>query len=156
VKRIRPRELGPFNYTRENYTQLLWFSEGVTEYFGNQIVRRAGLITPDQFLENLSETIKEFQETPGRLVDSAAEASFDAWIKHYLRDENSPNSTVSYYTKGELIGLVMDLEARQRTGGKRSLDNVMRLLYDRYYKELRRGFTELELRKACEEAAGGA
>ena len=155
IKRIRPQELATVDYTRENYTRSLWFSEGITEYFGNQIVLRAGLIGPDQYLENLSRTIEGFRETPGRLVDSAADASFDAWIKHYLRDENSPNSTVSYYTKGELIGLVMDLEVRRRTGGKRSLDDLMRLLYERYCKELRRGFTELELRNACEEAAGG-
>ena len=156
VKRIRPQGLGPFDYTRETYTRLLWVSEGFTEYYANQILRRSGLITAERYLEDLSGTIQEFRETPGRLVDSAAAASFDAWIKHYRRDENSPNATVSYYMKGELIALVMDLEIRQHTAGAKSLDDVMRLLYAKYYKKSQRGFTDWEFRKACEEIAGAA
>ncbi len=152
VKRIRPRELGPFDYTRENYTRLLWVSEGFTDYYGDLILRRAGLITPDYYLEHLSQTIQEFQDTAGRLTDTPAAASFDAWIKFYRPDAHSPNASVSYYTKGALIALVLDLEIRHHTA--HSLDDVMRLLYHRYYEGLRRGFDEEEFRKACEEVAG--
>jgi predicted metalloprotease with PDZ domain len=154
VKRIRPRELGPFDYTQENYTRLLWVSEGFTEYYGGLIVLRAGLMKPEEYLEMLANTIERYLETPGRLVESAAEASFDAWIKYYRRNENSPNSSVSYYTKGGLIALFLDLEIRHRTG-ERTLDDVMKLLYNRYYKQLGRGFSEEEFRSAAEEIAGG-
>jgi predicted metalloprotease with PDZ domain len=154
VKRIRPRGLGPFDYTRENYTRLLWVSEGFTSYYGDCIVRWADLMTPDQFLEQLSKTIQSVQETPGRLVESVADASFDAWIKYYRRDEHSPNASISYYSKGELIGLVMDLEIRHSTGRVRSLDDVMRLLYERYRRDPKEGFTEDEFRKTCQEVAG--
>ncbi len=155
VKRIRPRELGPFDYGRENYTRMLWEAEGFTDYYGDLILRRAGLITPRQYLEGVSKTIEEFQEAPGRLVECVADASFDAWIKFYRQDPNFPNSSVSYYVKGCLIALVLDLELRHRSAGARSLDDVMRLLYRRYYKELHRGLDEAELRQVCEEVAGG-
>lgn len=155
VKRIHPQELGPFDYSRENYTHMLWVSEGFTDYYGDLILRHAGLAAPDQYLDHLSKTIQDFQETPGRLVETPAEASFDAWIKFYRQDPHSPNASVSYYTKGALIGLVLDLEIRRRTGSSRSLDDLMRLLYSRFYKNLKRGFTEEEFRKACEEVAGG-
>jgi predicted metalloprotease with PDZ domain len=156
IKRIRPKGLGPFDYTRENYTRMLWFSEGFTNYYGDHLVLRSGLTSADQYLEALSKTISGYRQTPGRLIESAAEASFDAWIKFYRRDEHSPNSSISYYVKGELIGLVMDLEIRRRTATVRSLDDVMRLLYARFYQQCRRGFEEGEFRAACEEVAGGS
>ncbi len=152
-KRIRPKELGPFDYTRENYTRLLWVSEGFTDYYGDLILRRAGLATPDQYLEQISKSIQEYEETPGRLAESPADASFDAWIKFYRKDANSLNASVSYYLKGALIGLVLDLEIRHHSDCSRNLDDVMRLLYSRYYKKLKRGFTEAEFRDACEEVA---
>ncbi len=154
VKRIRPHELGPFDYTGENFTRLLWVSEGFTDYYDDLIVRRAGLNEPREYLENLAGLIQGYLETPGRLLQSAAEASFDAWIKFYRQDENSSNVSISYYTKGSLIALFLDLEIRHRTG-ERSLDELMRLLYRRYYKERKRGFTEEEFRAACQEVAGG-
>jgi predicted metalloprotease with PDZ domain len=156
VKRIRPKGLGPYDYTRENYTRLLWMSEGFTNYYGNHLVRRSGLIRADKYLETLSKTISGYRQTPGRLIESAVDASFDAWIKFYRRDEHSPNASISYYVKGELIGLVLDLEIRHRTGTLKSLDDVMRLLYTRFYKECPRGFGEDEFRAACEEVAGGS
>ncbi len=155
IKRIRPDTLGPFDYGGENYTRLLWFSEGLTEYYADQLMRRAGLVTPQEYLEELSRAIKSVQDTPGRLVESVADASFDAWIKFYRQDPHSQNATVSYYTKGALIGMVLDLEIRHRQAGS-SLDDVMRFLYDRYYRKLNRGFAAEELRHAFEQAAGGS
>jgi predicted metalloprotease with PDZ domain len=154
VKRIRPSTLRPFDYGQENYTRLLWVAEGFTDYYAGQILRRAGLLTPDEYLDALSKSIKDLQETPGRLQESVAEASFDAWIRFYRQDENSPNRSISYYLKGSLVGLVLDLEIRNRTEGK-SLDDVMRLLYAEYYQKRGRGFTEEEFRAACEAIAGG-
>ena len=156
IKRIRPKGLGPFDYNRENYTRMLWVSEGFTNYYGNHLVLRSGLISADKYLETLSKTISGYQQTPGRLIESAAEASFDAWIKFYRRDEHSPNASISYYLKGELIGLVMDLEIRNRTATVMSLDDVMRLLYARFYEQCQRGFEEDEFRAACDEVAGGS
>src|SRR5437667_797411 len=109
VKRIRPDALGPFDYTKENYTRLLWVAEGITEYYGNLLVRRAGLSSDKLYLEHLAKQIQDFQETPGREKMSAEEASFDAWIKLYRPDENSVNPPTSDYDKGELLGLLLDL-----------------------------------------------
>src|SRR5205807_2330424 len=114
VKRIRPDALGPFDYTRENYTRLSWVAEGITEYYGNLMVRRAGLSSDKLYLDHLAKQIQDFQETPGRDQMSAEEASFDAWIKLYRPDENSVNSQISYYDKGELLGLLLDLDIRRR------------------------------------------
>ena len=155
VKRIRPCSLGPFDYSNENYTRLLWFCEGLTEYYADQLMRRAGLVSPREYLDELSRTIKAVQETPGRLVESVADASFDAWIKFYRPDSHSQNATISYYSKGNLVGMILDLEIRHRNPGA-CLDDVMRLLYAEYYKNSQRGFTELELREAFERVAGGS
>jgi predicted metalloprotease with PDZ domain len=156
VKRIRPRELGPFDYTKENYTRLLWVSEGFTDYYEGLILRRAALITSGKFLEHLSKKIADFRETPGRLVESPADASFNAWIKHYRQDAHTPNATISYYLKGHLIGFVLDLEIRKRTGSRKSLDDVMRLLYQRCCNGDSQGFSEEEFRAACEATAGSS
>ena len=155
IKRVRPDSLGPFDYTKENYTRLLWVSEGFTDYFADQIVLRAGLMTQEQYLDSLSRLLQTYLETPGRFVQSAAEASFDAWIKHYRQDANSPNSSISYYLKGGLIALVLDLEIR-RQHRNRSLDDLMRLLYREYYRKRRRGFTEAEFRRACSDIGGAS
>ena len=135
VKRIRPDALGPFDYTRENYTKLLWVAEGFTSYYENVFLRRAGLISDRDFLKPAAKAIQDLQETPGRLVMSVEEASFDAWIKYYRPDENSVNSQISYYDKGALLGMLLDLIIRKRSGGARSLDDVMRYLYTEYYKK---------------------
>ncbi|MCS6937917.1 MAG: PDZ domain-containing protein [Roseiflexaceae bacterium] len=132
VKRIRPAPLGPFDYTRENYTRQLWVMEGITSYYDHLILLRAGLISRERYLETLADDIKLLQSQPGRALQTLEQSSFDAWIKFYRPDENGPNSSVSYYLKGSLVALLLDLEIRRRTGGARSLDDVMRYLYERY------------------------
>jgi predicted metalloprotease with PDZ domain len=155
VKRIRPDALGPFDYTKENYTRLLWVAEGITEYYGHLMVRRAGLISDQGYLDHLARQIQDFQETPGRQVMSAEEASFDSWIKFYRPDENSVNSQISYYDKGELLGLLLDLDIRGRTQNAKSLDDVMRYLYTEFYQK-NRNYTPADFQKACELMAGAS
>ena len=153
VKRIRPFALGPFDYQRENYTRGLWVSEGVTSYYGDLLLRRAGLIGMNEYLEGLADTIATYEQTPGRFEQSAESASFDAWIKHYRPDENSVNSAMSYYTKGELLGLMFDIEIRALTDNAKSLDDVMRLLLENHGLP-KSGFTDAELKGAFEKVAG--
>jgi len=155
VKRIRPDVLGPFDYTKENYTRLLWVAEGITSYYGNLMVRRAGLNSERGYLDALAKGIQDFQDTPGRLEMSAEEASFNSWIKEYRPDENSVNSAISYYDKGELLGLLLDLEIRRRTNNAKSLDDVMRTLYADFF-EKGRNYTPADFQKICESAAGGS
>ena len=154
VKRIRPVALGPFNYDQENYTHMLWVSEGMTEYYSKQILARAGVLTRDEYLGRLGNTITEVENTPGNRIQSAAESSFDAWIKSYRPNENSNNTQISYYPKGDLIGTWLDLNIVQATNGKKHLDDVMRLLYDLYYLKAKRGFTDQEYQDAVATVAG--
>ena len=127
VKRLRPAEFAQYNYAAENYTQLLWFFEGFTSYYDDLLLRRANLIDDATYLKLLTKTINQVLQTPGRKVQSVAQASFDAWIKYYRQDENTPNATVSYYTKGSLVALCLDLTLRAE--GKTTLDAVMRALW---------------------------
>ncbi len=129
VKRLRPIEFATYDYSAENYTELLWFFEGFTSYYDDLLLRRAGLIDDVTYLKLLNKTINQVQQTPGDLVQTVAQASFDAWVKYYRQDENTPNTTVSYYTKGALVALCFDLTLR--AGGKASLDDVMRELWQR-------------------------
>ena len=129
VKRLRPSELAQYDYTRENYTDLLWFFEGFTSYYDDLLLRRAGLIDNATYFKLLTKTVNQVQQTPGRLVQTVAQASFDAWVKFYRQDENTPNATVSYYTKGSLVALCLDLTLRAE--GKTTLDAVMRGLWAR-------------------------
>ncbi len=152
VKRFRPVELGPFDYERENYTTGLWISEGFTDYYGDLMVRRAGLTTRDEYLDELSNLIRSLQTTPGRTNQSATASSFDSWIKQYRPDENSPNTSISYYTKGAVIAFVLDAKIRTLTRSARSLDDVLRLGYQRFSGE--RGFTQDDFRKVASEVAG--
>ena len=154
VKRIRPDALGPFDYTKENYTRLLWVAEGITEYYGNLMLSRARAHFQQAYLDHLAQQIQDFEELPGRKVMSAEESSFDTWIKFYRPDENTVNSQISYYDKGELLGLLLDLDIRRRTGGARSLDDVMRYLDTEFYLK-GRNYTPADFQKAC-ELAGGA
>lgn len=155
VKRIRPDALGPFDYSRENHTKLLWVAEGITDYYGLQFLRRAGLLSPEEYLGKLSGMIADVQRTPGRQLMSVEEASFNAWIKEYRRDENSVNTQISYYDKGHLLGMLLDLNIRGRTGGAKSLDDVMRYLYAEFYKK-GRNYTPEEFQRAAERVAGGS
>lgn len=129
VKRLRPKEFARYDYMRENYTRLLWFFEGFTSYYDDLLLRRAGLIDDAAYLKLLTKTANQVQQAPGRHVQSVAEASFDAWIKYYRPDENTANSTISYYTKGALVALCFDLTLR--TEGHTTLDDVMRALWER-------------------------
>jgi predicted metalloprotease with PDZ domain len=132
VKRLRPAPLGPFDYRVENYTRLLWLAEGATTYYDELLLARGGLLSPERFLERLADEIISLQSQPGRRLQSLEQSSFDAWIKLYRPDENSANSSISYYLKGSLVCLLLDMEIRAATGGERSLDDVLRLLYARY------------------------
>lgn len=152
AKRLRPVELGPFDYENENYTRSLWIAEGITSYYGPLLVCRAGLSTTEEYLSALSDDIQTLQSTPGRLVQSLEQSSFDAWIKFYRPDENSVNSTVSYYTKGAVVGWLLDARIRQATGGARSLDDVMRAAFDRFSGEC--GFTTEQFKAVAGEIAG--
>ncbi|MBO0359030.1 M61 family metallopeptidase [Hymenobacter sp. BT186] len=154
VKRIRPVALGPFDYDNENYTHMLWVSEGGTSYFGDLIVHRAGFVSPDDYLASTSAGITQVENTPGNKVQSAAESSFDAWIKGYRPNENSNNTGISYYNKGELIGAMLDLMIINETKGQKHLDDVMRYLYDEYYVQKKRGFTDEEYQAAVAKVAG--
>ncbi|SDC84542.1 Predicted metalloprotease, contains C-terminal PDZ domain [Paracidovorax valerianellae] len=129
VKRLRPAEFARYDYTQENHTRLLWFFEGFTSYYDDLLLRRAGMIDNATYLRLLTKTINQVLQTPGRRVQSVAQASFDAWVKYYRQDENTPNSTVSYYTKGSLVALCLDLALRRE--GQTTLDDVMRGLWER-------------------------
>ena len=154
VKRIRARELGPFDYTRENYTTLLWVMEGFTSYYSGRILLNAGFISPKKYQSNMASHMRKISNTIGNRYQSAAEASFDTWIRYYRRNENSPNRDMSYYDKGKLLGMLLDLEIRNSSGNKKTLDDVMRRLYSEYYKKKQRGFSEAEFKKELERAAG--
>jgi predicted metalloprotease with PDZ domain len=151
-KRLRPIELGPFDYENEVYTKSLWVMEGITSYYTELGLSRAGLCTQDEALERFSRLIERLQTTPGRLVHSLEMASHDAWIKFYRSDENSPNTTMSYYTRGAVVALLLDVKLQHATAGTKSLDDVMRLAYTRYAGE--RGFTRQEWRETIQEVAG--
>ncbi|MBF9220506.1 M61 family metallopeptidase [Hymenobacter sp. BT662] len=154
VKRIRPKALGPFNYDEENYTNMLWVSEGMTEYYSKQILARAGVLSREEYLGKLANAIGEVENTPGNRIQSAAESSFDAWIKYYRPNENAVNTQISYYSKGDLIGTWLDLNIAEATKGQKHLDDVFRLLYDTYYKKAGRGFTDQEYQDAVATVAG--
>jgi len=155
VKRIRPDALGPFDYTKENYTKSLWVAEGVTDYYARLVLCRAGLIPAKEFLKENAKAFQGLQNTPGRLVMSVEDASFDSWIKYYRQDENSVNSQVDYYDKGAILGLLLDLEIRKQSKGAESLDDVMRYLYVEFYKR-GRNYTPADFQKACELMAGSS
>jgi predicted metalloprotease with PDZ domain len=160
VKRLRPAELGPFDYEIENTTRALWVAEGITEYYGVLMVRRAGLSSDEEYLgtgkeaarDSLSDLIHTLQTTPGRLEHSVAEASFDAWIKLYRPDENSKNTSISYYVKGAVIAWLLDARIRRETQGRKSLDDVMRRAFERFAGE--RGFAPGEFELLAAEVAG--
>ncbi|WP_218079599.1 M61 family metallopeptidase [Anthocerotibacter panamensis] len=154
VKRIRPLGLGPFDYTREVYTNNLWIAEGTTSYYDDLFVRRAGLMETDIYLQNLADAIKDYQQTPGRLVQSLAQASFDTWIKYYRPDENSVNSSISYYDKGALVSFLLDMELRRLTDNRQSLDDVLRLMNQNFGQPGQPGYTDRDFQQTCEKVAG--
>ncbi len=149
VKRIRPDVLGPFDYTHEVNTRLLWVSEGITSYYGDLLLERAGIDMPTEYLIRMGGVIDSMEHAPGRRLMSAEEASWTAW----LRSDNAENNTISYYTKGEIIGLLLDIEIRARTKNQKSLDDVMRYLMENYANK-GIGFPEDGFLKALETVAG--
>lgn len=155
VKAIRPIELGPFDYDKENFTTGLWISEGITCYYESYLLLKAGIITEDEHLAYISEYIQDTQNTPGRLHMSMKQSSYDIWLNFFNRNANAHDTTISYYVKGPVIGFLLDTQIRNMTGGQKSLDDLMHLLYWKFYKEAGRGFTEEEFWACAEEIAGG-
>lgn len=150
VKRLKPREFEPYDYAAENYTALLWFFEGFTSYYDDLLLVRAGLIDESRYLKLVAKTITGVLGLPGRKVQSVAQASFDAWVKYYRSDENTPNATISYYTKGSLVALALDLTLRSERG---SLDELMRTLWARSGGG---PIAESDIREALREVGGRA
>ena len=154
VKRLRPVALGPFDYDNENYTTNLWIAEGFTAYYDNLIVQRAGLFTPDEFLKFLEGDINLVYNQPGSKIQPLSEASFDAWIKSYRPNENTSNTTISYYNKGSLIACLLDLAIINHSNGTQSLDDAMRFAYTEYYKNKGKGYTDAEFKAIFEKFSG--
>jgi predicted metalloprotease with PDZ domain len=148
VKRLKPREFEPYDYTAENYTELLWFFEGFTSYYDDLLLVRSGLIDEARYLKLVAKTITGVLGLPGRKLQSVAQSSFDAWVKYYRSDENTPNATISYYTKGSLVALALDLTLRSERG---SLDEVMRALWARSGGG---PIAESDIREALHEVGG--
>ncbi|MGA2533078.1 MAG: PDZ domain-containing protein [Candidatus Aminicenantales bacterium] len=152
VKRIRPIALGPFDYETENLTDMLWVSEGLTVYYENIVMVRAGLMTPEQYLEEMQSAMTRFENAPGHRYMSAAESSLETWGGAGFGGDRK--TTMSYYDNGAMLGAMLDLKIRAASRNVRSLDDVMRSLYRKYYREKKRGFTDAEFREECESAAG--
>lgn len=155
VKRIRPFELGPFDYQNGSKTTQLWISEGLTSYYADLMVRRAGISTEAQFLHGIAAGITQFENNPGKNYQSLIESSFETWHEGpFGKSGTDPDKSISYYVKGPIVGLLMDFGIRQATKNEKSLDDVMRLLYNEYYLKKKRGFTDAEFRNACVSIAG--
>jgi predicted metalloprotease with PDZ domain len=152
VKRLRPVELGPFDYENENYVKTLWVAEGFTDYYADILPKRAGLESKDEFLEGISDQIEQVQIIPGRLVTPVNMASFDTWIKQYRPDENTANTSINYYPKGAVIAFLLDAKIRKATNGARSLDTGMQWAMQRYSGE--KGYTPDQFYAVMSEAAG--
>ncbi|WP_439489833.1 M61 family metallopeptidase [Algoriphagus sp.] len=155
VKRIRPFELGPFDYDRGTKTNLLWVSEGLTVYYEYLVTLRGGLMNEKQLFENLESDINEFENDPGKVHQSLVEASFATWGDGpFGTMGKGPDRSISYYAKGPIVGMLLDFAIRDASKNKHSLDDVMRRLYTHYYQKLGRGFTDAEFQQTCEEMAG--
>ena len=153
VKRIRPDALGPFDYENENYTKLLWVAEGGTDYYAAILLLRAGFITDKEYLTGRATAITQLQARPGRFETSVEDASFDSWIKGYRTDENAVNNQISYYDKGAIVNMMLDVTIRTASGGAKSLDDVMRYLYNEHFKK-GRNYTPEDFQKIAEMMAG--
>jgi predicted metalloprotease with PDZ domain len=153
VKRIRPIALGPFDYEQENLTHMLWVSEGLTVYYEDLLLVRAGLLSPEQYLRRMAVQIGNFENGSGRHYQSATESSWDAWNNGSGIGADK-NVAISYYDNGAMLGAMLDLGIREASHGRKSLDDVMRALYRKFFVEQKRGFTDAEFRQECEQAAG--
>ncbi|MHA2252507.1 MAG: M61 family metallopeptidase [Candidatus Kariarchaeaceae archaeon] len=142
IKRIRPAQLGPFDYSNEVYTRTLWVAEGLTSFYDKLVLARTGLISQEEYWELIAKNIQDLYGTPGRFKTSLSDASFNAWIKLYKPDENTFNSYVSYYLKGGIVGLMLDLEIREQTKWVNSLDSFFKHMYQNYKEKPHKGFNE--------------
>ncbi len=157
AKRIRPVELGPFDYDNGSRTRMLWVAEGVTAYYDDMLLRWAGLVPGDDILKSFSSAVRSYETSPGRLFQSVTQASFDTWSDGpFGRKADEVNKTVSYYEKGPVLAMMLDFKIRHETRNRKSLDDVMRTLYFDYNKKLNRGYTEAEFKEVCEKTAGTA
>lgn len=154
VKRIRPIELGPFNYDQENYTTLLWVMEGFTSYYDELLMVRAGYYSKEDYLRKLQSTINYVEGSVGTRVQPVAHSSYDAWIKGYRPNENSSNTGMTYYSRGAMLASYLDALIVTKFNAKKSLDHFMRYLYDEFYIKKQRGFTEKEFKTALETFLG--
>ena len=154
VKRIRPIELGPFDYEHENYTTLLWVMEGFTSYYDELVLRRAGYYSKEEMLGKIQSSVNYVEGSIGARVQPVAHASFDAWIKAYRPTENSANTSMTYYSRGTVLAAVFDAMIISNSKGKQCLDHFMKHLYQKYYIEMNRGFTELEFKAELEKFTG--
>ncbi|MFT3827998.1 MAG: PDZ domain-containing protein [Chitinophagaceae bacterium] len=155
AKRIRPIELGPFDYDKGSRTNMLWVAEGVTAYYDDLLLRRAGIVSGDDLINTFATSIKAFENKPGHLFQSVSQASYDTWADGpFGRTGDDVNKTISYYEKGPALALILDFKIRNETKNKYSLDDVMRALYKEYYQQKHRGYTEAEFRAVCEKIAG--
>ena len=155
VKQIRPKGISPYDWTKENYTKELWVSEGTTSYYTSRMMMRAGLSTPARYVDQLPGQIQGDRQKPGNKLQSATESSFDAWIKYWKQNEQAFNAETDYYDRGSDISLFLDLEIRNRSNNKASLDNVMKAMYERFPWN-GTGFTVDDFRKVCDEFAGSS
>jgi predicted metalloprotease with PDZ domain len=153
-KRIRPEELGPFNYESENYTRLLWVVEGFTSYYDDYILYKSGIFTRDEYLSELAKLYTQVGNQPGNDVQALTESSFDTWIKYYRQHENSPNNQVSYYGKGASIAIVLNILILEATNGTKSLDDLMRMLYKDYLSKPEKGYSESDITEALKKISG--
>ena len=154
VKRIRPIELGPFDYSQENYTTLLWVMEGFTSYYDELILRRIGLYSKEEFLNKLQSSINYVEGSVGSRIQPVAHASFDAWVKAYRPTENSSNTSMSYYSRGSVLAAIFDVMIINNSKGKEGLDAFLRHLYTKFYKGLNRGFSDTEFKTELEKFVG--
>jgi predicted metalloprotease with PDZ domain len=154
VKRLRPKSLVSYDYDNENYTDLLWVMEGFTSYYDELLLRRAGFYTEDAFLRKLKSTLNWVESSTGNRVQPVAHASYDAWIKAYRPNENSRNTTISYYSKGSLVAVTIDAMIIESSNGKKSLDDFMQLLYKKYYKDENTGMTPEQFQESLEKFVG--
>ena len=151
VRRLRPKPLMKYDYENEIYTDGLWIAEGITSYYQDLALMRAGLISENRFMAGLSREIESVQRTDGRKFQSLRDSSFDTWIKFYRPDENSRNTRISYYAKGAVVAFLLDMKIRSMTDNKKSLDDVMRKMFSEYSKK---GFTSENFRSVASEVAG--
>lgn len=154
VKRIRPIQLGPFNYDEENYTSLLWVMEGFTSYYDELLLVRAGYTSESEYLQKIQSTINYVEGSVGARVQPVAHASFDAWIKAYRPTENSSNTTMTYYSRGQMLAAIFDVMIISKYKGQKCLDHFLQQLYNKYYKGMKRGFTEQEFQDELETFLG--